>query len=89
MPVISMFFGIIVRMFYFDDKEHHLPHIHVEFSGYKAVFSIPEGNLLSGDLPPNKTKLVIAWIEIHKDELLANWNLAVAGHTVYKIEGLK
>lgn len=52
MPVISMFYGIIVRMFYFDNKEHKLPHIHVEYSGQKAVLSIPDGNILSGSLPP-------------------------------------
>ena len=89
MPVISMFYGIIIRMFYFDNKEHKLPHVHVEFSGYTAVISIPDGNLLSGDLPRNKQKLVIAWIEIHKEELMANWKLAVDGQTVYRIDGLK
>ena len=76
-------------MFYFDNKEHKLPHIHIEFSGYHAVVSIPEGNKLSGDFPANKMKLVAAWIEIHKEELMADWQLAIDGQTVYKIEGLK
>lgn len=51
MPVISMFYGIIVRMFYFDNKEHQLPHIHIEYAEYKAVAQTPEGKLLAGDFP--------------------------------------
>jgi hypothetical protein len=89
MPVVSMFYGIIVRMFYYDNKEHNLPHIHVEYAEYHAVVEIPGGNLLSGDFPKNKLQLVMAWIEIHKDELMANWRLAVEGQTVFKIEALK
>lgn len=46
MPAISMFYGIIVRMLFFDTQQHHLPHIHVEYQGQKAVFTIPEGELL-------------------------------------------
>jgi hypothetical protein len=89
MPVISMFYGIIVRMFYFDNKEHKLPHIHVEYSGQKAVLSIPDGSILSRSLPPGKLRLVLAWLEIHSDELMANWQLAVEGNTVFKIDALK
>ncbi len=89
MPVISMFYGIIIRMFYFDNKEHQLPHIHIEYSDKKAVLSIPDGNLLAGDFPANKLKLVQAWVEIHKDELMADWTLAVSGSTVFKIDALK
>jgi hypothetical protein len=89
MPVISMFYGIIIRMFFYDNKEHHLPHVHVEYGEFKAVVSIPFGELLTGNFPNDKLKLVIAWIEIHKDELMANWNLAVNGDSTFKIEPLK
>lgn len=89
MPVISMFYGIIIRMFYFDNKVHHLPHIHIEYGGQKAVMSIPEGGLLTGEFPSNKLKLVQAWIEIHQEELMADWTLAIEGSTVFKIEALK
>ena len=51
MPVLSMFYGIIIRMFYFDNKEHHLPHIHIEYGEYKAVISIPNGEILGGNFP--------------------------------------
>ena len=89
MPVISMFYGIIIRMFFYDNKEHRLPHIHIEYTENNAVVSIPDGNLIAGNFPKDKLKLVIAWMEIHKDELMADWKLAVEGNTVFKIEGLK
>ena len=89
MPVISMFYGIIIYLYYYDNKEHNTPHIHVEFQEHKAVISIPEGNIISGEFPNNKLRLVEAWIEIHKDEILANWKLAVIGEQIFKIEPLK
>jgi hypothetical protein len=84
-----MFYGIIVRMFFFDNKEHKLPHIHVEYQDTMAVIGIPDGELITGTFPKSQLKLVQAWIEIHKDELMANWKLAVEGQTVFKIEALK
>jgi hypothetical protein len=89
MPTISMFFGIIIRMFYRDNKQHHLPHIHAEYQGEVAVFAIQDGCVLDGSLPTSKRKLVEAWIEIHRDELLADWQLAVEGESVFKIKGLE
>lgn len=89
MPAISMFYGIIIYMYFFDNKMHHSPHIHAKFQSDEAVVGIPEGNILEGGLPVNKTKLVQAWIVIHKDELMANWELAKNGEMVFKIEGLK
>jgi hypothetical protein len=56
---------------------------------YKAVIKIPAGRLLAGDFPKDKLKLVEAWVEIHKDELMAYWKLAVEGQQVFKIEALK
>lgn len=64
-------------------------HIHVEYQENKAVFSIPDGELISGSFPKNKQRLVQAWIEIHREDLMANWNLAVRGEEVFKIEPLK
>lgn len=89
MPVISMFYGIIIRMLYYDNKEHKLPHIHKEYAEYDAVVSLPDANLLAGDFPNDKLKLVVVWVEIHKEALLADWKLAVKGDSVFKIEGLK
>jgi hypothetical protein len=89
MPVISMFYGVIVLMYYFDNRRHHQPHIHVQYSDEEAVISIPEGNLMEGSLRSAKLKLVQAWIEIHQDELMADWELAVNGQQVFKIDPLK
>ena len=89
MPVISMFFGIIIRLFFKDNKQHNTPDIHAEYQGNIAVFTIPEGTILEGSMPPGKAKLVSAWIEIHKDELMADWHLAVHGECVFKIKGLE
>ena len=89
MAILSMFYGIIVSLYYFDNKQHNLPHIHVKYQEYEAIMTIPEGDLIDGSLPKNKLKLVEAWIEIHKDELMANWELAISGNSIFKIEPLK
>lgn len=89
MPILSMFYGIIIRMYFMDDKQHQAPHIHAECSGQRAVFNILDTEILSGSLPPGKARLVQAWIEIHRDALLANWALAVSGEEVFKVEPLK
>ncbi|RJQ72186.1 MAG: DUF4160 domain-containing protein [Desulfobacteraceae bacterium] len=56
--------------------------------GKIAVYSIFDGTLLAGELPPNKHKLVVAWIEIHQEDLLADWSLAVNGKKPFPIKGL-
>lgn len=89
MPIISMFFGIIVRMYFFDDKQHHTPHIHVEYQGETAVVEIPSGTVLEGTIRQNKMKLIQAWIEIHQEELIADWSLATNGEALQKIDPLK
>ena len=89
MPVISMFYGVIVLMYYFDNRKHHQPHIHVQYADEEAVVSIPDGNIIEGSIRTAKLKLVQAWVEIHQDELMANWQLAVNGQAVFKIEPLR
>jgi len=89
MAIISMFYGIIISMYYLDNKQHKLPHIHVKYQDEEAVVSIIDGHILDGYLKVNKMKLVQAWIEIHNDELLANWELAINGESIFKIEPLK
>lgn len=89
MAIISMFYGIIISIYYLDNKKHSIPHIHVKYQDEEVVLSIPDGNLLEGSLKSNKMKLVQAWIEIHNDELMANWELAINGQQVFKIDPLK
>ena len=84
-----MFYGIIVSMYYLDNKQHKLPHIHVKYQEEEAIISLHDGELLEGTLKPNKMKLVQAWIEIHNEELIADWELAITGETIFKIDPLK
>lgn len=88
MPTISQFYGIIVSMFFDDNDRHHLPHMHVEYSGCNSTFDL-EGNLIVGNIPNKQRKLVEAWIEIHKEELYKLWYLVQDGKETFKIEPLK
>lgn len=88
MPTISMFYGILIRMFFYDTDKHHVPHIHAEYQGQVAVYAIADGAILAGGLPLRKHKLVVAWIEIHHDDLLADWQLAINGKKPFTIRGL-
>jgi hypothetical protein len=88
MPVISMFYGIIVQMYFFDFDKHNLPHIHVKYAAHKASISIATGEILAGAFPNKQLKLVQAWIEIHRDELSADWTLAIEGESLFKINPL-
>ena len=89
MPVLSTFYGIVVSMYFMDNRRHHPPHVHARYQDDEAVLSIPEGELLEGGLPPGKLRLVQAWVEIHRDELMADWQLAAGGQQPFKIEPLR
>lgn len=88
MPTICVFFGIIIRMYNEKGGKHNVPHIHAEYQGEEAVVSL-EGELLEGSIPKNKMKLVVAWIEIHKEDLQANWKLLSDGQQFFKIDPLR
>ena len=63
-----MFFGIIIRMYY-APKEHNPPHIYVYYQDSNAIFGINDGKMTEGFMPVKQQKLIVAWIEIHKEEL--------------------
>ena len=88
MPTISMFFGIIIRM-YFAPKEHNPPHIHVYYQDNSCTINIDDCQLAQGSLPTKQLRLVVAWIELHKDELMADWQLCQNGEHPFNIEPLK
>lgn len=88
MPVISMFYGIIIRLYLIDNLHHHLPHIHAKYAEFEASISIEDGEILAGQLPRKQLRLVQAWIELHRDELVANWELTINGESPYKIAPL-
>ncbi len=89
MPTISMFYGILVLMYFRDNRRHHLAHIHVRYQGEEAAVSIDDGEILDGTLRPKQLKMVQAWIEIHKEELLVDWELAVNGDAPFRIAPLQ
>jgi hypothetical protein len=89
MPTISMFYGILILIYFYDNKQHSTPHIHAEFAEHEASIAIDDGRILAGSLPSGKLKLVQAWIEIHRDDLMVDWKLAVAGEPVFKIDPLR
>jgi len=76
-------------MYALDIQKHHCPHIHVRYAEFRASIEIPTGNVLDGNLPAKQMKLVQAWIALHADELMADWELASAGETPYKIDPLR
>ncbi|MGC9393341.1 MAG: DUF4160 domain-containing protein [Anaerolineae bacterium] len=88
MPVISMFYGIIIRLYLIDNQHHHSPHIHAKYAEFEASIGIIDGEILAGQLPRKQLRLVQAWIELHQDELLANWELTIQGELPYKIAPL-
>jgi len=84
-----MFYGIIISLYYLDNRKHKSPHIHVKYQEHEVVLAIPEGEILEGNLPRSKMKLVQAWMEIHRDELMADWELSVQGQEPFKIDPLR
>ena len=89
MATLSVFYGIIISMFYGDNKHHKNPHIHAQYQNFEASFSIPDGEIITGSLPLKKIKLVQAWIIMHEEDLMANWELATNEKNIFKIEPLK
>ncbi len=88
MPTISMFYGIIIRMYCFPG-EHNSPHIHAYYQDFKAVIDIQSCEITEGELPRKQAKLVLAWTEIHKEELIADWELSSKGELPFKIDPLR
>ena len=85
MPTISLFLGIKILMFYDD---HNPPHFHAEYAGRKAIVDIEKGCVIGGSLPGRQLKLVLAWAELHKDELMQNWELAASNEALRAIDPL-
>lgn len=89
MPLISAFYGIAIYMYYSDKMRHYWPHIHAKYGEFRAVFAIDDGIVLRGVLPRSQTRLVQAWIEIHRRELMLDWSLATNNQQPRKIDPLK
>ncbi|MBQ6735175.1 MAG: DUF4160 domain-containing protein [Lachnospiraceae bacterium] len=85
MPEISLFLGIRITMNW---SEHNPPHFHAQYGEYKASVLIEEGVISAGYLPRRQLKYVLAWAELHQDELMQNWELAKDGRPLNKISPL-
>ena len=84
MPILSIFFGIIVRLWHDD---HPPPHIHVEYQGFEALVDIRTGAVTEGRLPNKAASIVKEWCERHRDELLKNWERAQCFEPIERIQG--
>ncbi len=74
---------------YYAPKEHGPPHVHIYYQDAVAVMNVANCEIMNGDLPAKQKRLVNAWIEIHRDELLANWKLCQNGKKPFKIQPLR
>lgn len=85
MPEISLFAGIRITMYF---KDHAPPHFHAEYAGESAAVNIQECSVMSGSLPNRQLKYVLAWAEMHRDELMQDWELARSERTLNRISPL-
>jgi len=85
MPEISRFLGIIIAMFY---KDHDPPHFHAKYGDYEITVDINEG-IINGHFPRRALGHVMEWYQLHKDELLENWELSREGKPLKKIPPLE
>ncbi len=88
MPTISMFYGIIIRMYY-APSEHPPPHFHVYYGEFRATVDIRTCEMMDGKLPTKQQKLALAWAELHQEELMADWDLLMNGEEPFKIQPLQ
>ena len=86
MPTLSMFYGIVIKMFFSD---HPPPHFHAEYAEYKALIDIKTFKIMEGELPRRALELVLDWAELHQEELLACWQLCQNKQQPNKIAPLK
>jgi hypothetical protein len=85
MPEISRFLGIIISMHY---RDHNPPHFHARFGNYKISVDIGTGTV-SGKFPKRALNAVLDWRDLHKKELLQDWELAALKKTLNKIKPLE
>jgi hypothetical protein len=85
MPVVSRFYGIVVRMYY---NEHNPPHFHAVYGDSEALVTIESADFLAGDLPNRASKLVVEWAQLRRAELFVNWERMRDGEVPFPIDPL-
>lgn len=86
MPTISVFYGIVIQMFWGD---HAPPHFHAMYAEYEVVVSIRTLEVLRGKMPKRALALVLEWANEHRDELLEDWELCTTCQPPKKISPLQ
>ena len=74
---------------YLGKKEHNPPHFHAYYQDYKGIFNIETCEMVDGNIPTRQIRLITAWAELHKDELLADWSLSKNGEKPFNIDPLR
>jgi hypothetical protein len=74
MPTISLFYGILIQMYFAD---HAPPHFQALYAEFEAVIDIRTFEVLRGGLPSRALALVLEWALGHRNELMEDWNLCV------------
>lgn len=85
MPEISRFLGIVIAMFY---RDHSPPHFHAAYGDYEITVTIDSG-VVSGEFPKRALAHVLEWLDIHKSELLEDWELAKQREPLKKVPPLE
>ena len=85
MPEVALFYGIRITMYYSD---HSPPHFHAEYAGKTARIHILEASVISGSIPQRQLRLILAWCELHRDELMQNWELCKDNKPLMRINPL-
>jgi len=85
MPEICRFLGIVIYIYY---NDHNPPHFHAEYGKHRAIFSIDTLKLIDGKMPRRVVSLILEWADLHRDELIEDWNLAMKKSPLNKIKPL-
>lgn len=85
MPELCRFYGIIIRMFW---EDHPPPHFHAVYGNNEALIDIWTAEIIAGALPLGARSLVRQWAELHREELMEDWNRARASQPLRRIEPL-
>lgn len=75
-PKSVCFMEFVSQCFIAFYSDHNPPHFHAEYAGNKALVDIQGGYVIRGALPSRQLKLILAWCELHRDELMQNWELS-------------
>ena len=85
MPEISSFYGVVITMY---SNDHPPPHFHARYAEYEAKIEIATGDPMAGRLPARALRFIHEWVDLHREELEADWELAQARKELAKIDPL-